>query len=234
MTIEMKPYGFRALPVAAAFLLVLTVTGCTSAPREPELGPGESFDGLREVSNARVSKAWIRPDLNLTHYSKILPVGAGVEYRPVKRSARGATGSSAFPISAENRAKFEALVKDIFRQELTKTERFQVTDEPGPDVLAIVGTLIDVVSNVPPEPVGRGNVYLSQVGEATLVLELRDSESNAVLARLVDRRAADKATGMTWSNPVSNSADVRRLIQSWATRLRAALDAVPSLTEADD
>jgi len=87
---------------------------------------------------------------------------------------------------------------------------------------------------VPPEPIGRGEIYLSQVGEATLVLELRDSESNTTLVRMIDRRAAEKASGMTWSNTVSNTAEVRRLIRQWAVRLRNALDTVPLLTDADD
>jgi hypothetical protein len=162
-------------------------------------------------------------------------VGAGVQYRPVTSSTRGRSSNrSEFPVSAENRAKFEATVSEIFREELSKSQRFQITTEAGPDVLLIVGTIVDVVSNAPPEPVGRGNVYLSQVGEATLVLELRDSESSAVLARLVDRRAASRAAGMSWSNTVSNTAEVRRLVRFWASRLSNYLDTVPSLTAADD
>lgn len=222
-------------PTGLAGILLLAVAGCATTPREPELGSGESFDGLREVTNARISKAWIRPDLDLSGYTKILPVNAGVEYRPVKDRPRNAPSSaSTFPITAESRAKFEALVTEIFREELAKSERFEIASEPGPDVLVLAGGLLDVVSNVPPEPIGRGEIYLSQVGEATLVLELRDSESNTALVRMIDRRAAEKASGMTWSNTVSNTAEVRRLIRQWAVRLRNALDTVPLLTDADD
>lgn len=188
------------------------------------------------MTNARVSAAWIKPELDLSGYTKILPVNAGVEYRPAKPAMRGAPSGSrdAYPISAETRQKFEALVTEIFREELAKSERFQLATEPGRDTLIIVGGLLDVVSKVPPEPIGRGNIYLSDVGEATLVLELHDSETRAILARILDRRAAEKNTGANWSNPVSNTADVRRLVRQWATRLRNALDAVPSMTAADD
>jgi len=218
-----------------AGLAMLAIAGCASEPLERELGPEETYDGLREVTNARVGKAWIRPDLDLTGYNRILPIAAGVEYSPAAAGSRNRTsGRSGFPVSAETREKFQALVSEVFRDELSKSERFQLTTEPGPDVLVVIGGLINVVSNVPPEPAGRGNVYLTRVGEATLVLELRDSESNAVLARVVDRRAAEKRTGTNWSNSVSNAADVRRLVRFWASRLREALDAVPSLTAADD
>ena len=60
---------------------------------------------------------------------------------------------------------------------------------------------------------GRSNIYLSSVGEATLVIEIRDSESNAVLARIVDRRAADmNQTGgaMQQSNSVTNWSEVQQ------------------------
>jgi hypothetical protein len=65
---------------------------------------------------------------------------------------------------------------------------------PGPGTLILVGTLVDVVSKVPPDDApGRYEVYLSDVGEATLILELRDSVTNEVLARVADRRAAESA-----------------------------------------
>ena len=86
--------------------------------------------------------------------------------------------------------------------------------------------MLDVVSFVPPEPVGRSDVYLRSVGEATLVVELRDSITNAILARSVDRRAAERpGQDLQWSNPVNNRAEVRRLARRWATRLRENLDA---------
>ncbi len=63
-----------------------------------------------------------------------------------------------------------------------------VADEAVPDVLLIRGALLDVVSYVPPDNIsGRGSVFLSSVGEATLVIELRDSITNAILARAIDR-----------------------------------------------
>lgn len=215
---------------------VLVLAGCATGPIEPKLGAEESYDGLREVTNARVSQAWVRPELDLSGYDKILPVNAGVQYRDVRKAPTRGTASSRseFPVPPEARQRFEALVSEIFREELQKQDRFSLATEPGPGVLVIVGGLMDVVSNVPPEPIGRGEIYLSQVGEATLVLELRDSETNTALARILDRRAAEKVSGMTWSNTVNNTAEVRRLVRAWATRLRTMLETVPALTDADD
>ena len=62
-------------------------------------------------------------------------------------------------------------------------------------------------------------------GALNAVLELRDSETGTILARSVDRRAAETIGGsFTRSNSVTNSAEARRLIRFWATRLREGLD----------
>ncbi len=83
-----------------------------------------------------------------------------------------------------------------------------------------------MTSQVPPGLVGgRSYIYLSSVGEATLVLEVRDSETNTILARAVDRRAAETIGGtFSQSNTVTNIAEVRRLIRFWASGLREALE----------
>lgn len=100
-----------------------------------------------------------------------------------------------------------------------------LVNEPGPEVLLIRGALLDVISYIPPEPVGgRVNVYLSQVGEATLVLELRDSITEAIMARAVDRRAAEGMTRLTESNRVSNVTEVKRLARHWGRLLQTRLD----------
>jgi hypothetical protein len=66
---------------------------------------------------------------------------------------------------------------------------------------------------------------LRSVGEATLVVELRDSVTNAILARAVDRRAAEEPGGnMFESNRVTNASEVRRLAQHWASLLRTRLE----------
>lgn len=112
-----------------------------------------------------------------------------------------------------------------FREELEQAEHFKIVDEPGPDVLLVRGGLLDVVSYVPPEPVARAEIYLTRVGEATLVVEMRDSQTGAILLRAVDRRAAeDEARGFSHSNRVSNTAEFRRLARAWGSIMREGLD----------
>jgi hypothetical protein len=217
-------------PIISVFVAVVVV-GCTTAEPTIQSGPDAelSFDGLHVIDNSAADRAWARPDFDISTYTKIMLVGAGIEYRVVRdrgRSSAARSQGGPYFIDDKSRADFEALVAAVFVEEMQKSEKYTFVEEPGPDVMTVRGGLLDVVSYVPPDPVGgRSYVVLRNIGEATLVLELRDSETDTVMARSVDRRAAENYGGtMQTSNSVSNSVEVIRLIRFWAQRLREGLD----------
>ncbi len=211
-------------------VIALFAAGCaTSDPVVDTSANAEvSFDGLYPVKGGTADAAWARPDVDLSVYSKIKLQGVGIEYRPggeTGRFFRPTDSSDHYALTDEQKRRLEGTLLDIFKEELARSEHFELVDEAGPDVLLIRGGLLDVVSYVPPEPVGRADVYLSRVGEATIVLEIRDSESEAILARAVDRRAAeDHASGFVKSNRTANSAQLRAVLRLWARTLRLRLD----------
>ncbi len=219
------------LRLTTLLIFAVVSVACTTAPPTIQTGPDAelSFDGLHKVDNSQADVAWARPDFDISGYTKIWLVGAGIEYRQVKdrgRSTMARSQGGPYFIDDKSRTQFEELVGKVFKEEFEKIEKYELVDGPGPDVLMIRGGLLDVTSYVPPDPIGgRSYIYLSSVGEATLVLELRDSETGTILARSVDRRAAETIGGtFTRSNSVTNSAEARRLIRFWATRLRKGLD----------
>ena len=223
------PNHIIATVVSLTFIIL--ATGCASEPATIQQGEDAevSFDGLHKVENAQADAAWARPDFDISSYNKIMLVGAGIEYTPETnkgRTSRDRSRGGPFFIDDSTRERFEKLVAETFTDEMSKIEKFTLVDEPGPDVMIVWGGLLDVTSYVPPDNLsGRSEIFISTVGAATLVLELRDSESNTILARSVDRRAAERQSGvMTNSNRVTNSAEVRRLIRFWARRLRDGLD----------
>ncbi len=211
----------------------MTTAGCSSAPPTIQQGPDAevSFDGLHVVDNSAFRKAWADPDIDFSVYNKIMPGGAFFEYRAVKRTSnttRARSNTREFYIDEDARERLKEEVSAIFNEELANSTRFTVTDEPGPDVLIIRGGLHDIVSFVPPQPIGRGEIWLSAVGEITLLLEVVDSLSGEVIARAVERRAAERGGGMAiQANRVTTWAEVRRLTRRWATTLRDGLDAIP-------
>ena len=56
------------------------------------------------------------------------------------------------------------------------------------------------------------------------MIEISDSESNAPLVRIVDRRAAGRVNGFR-SNTVTNWSEVRLVARTWANLLVTRLDA---------
>ena len=218
--------------IAGLILLIGGLAGCAGTTPTIDTSPEAkvTFDGLHEVKGARADEAWARPGTDLTQYSKIMLQGAGIEYRPGGESGRSSSSRSRggpYEVTEQQKTKFRALVVSVFLEELAESEHFTLVDEAGPDVLLIRGAVLDVVSWVPPEPIGRGAVFISKVGEATLVLELRDSITETVLVRAVDRRAADThgfVGDMAKSSRATNQADVKRVVRFWAQLLRERLD----------
>ena len=220
------------ISIAGALLL----GACSTAPPTLQTGPDAetTFDGLVRIDNSAFRDAWADPDADWARYDQIMPGGAFFEFRAVKKnsnttSARTSSTTNEFWIDDADRARLEEEVGTVFDDELSQSIRFTATDKPGDNVLIIRGGLHDIVSRVPPQLVGRGEIFISSVGEATLILEVVDSMSGEVLARMVERRAAQRPGGnMVVANSVTTWAEVRRMARNWASRLKDGLDSLPT------
>jgi len=222
--------------IAGLTILMIGVAGCAGSTPTIDTSPEAdvTFDGLHEVKGGTADSAWMRPGSDISQYSKIMLQNVGVEYRPggeAGRTFHSRSQGGPFEVTARQREAFEKEMREAFREELAKSEHFELVDEAGPDVLLIRGALLDVVSYVPPEPPGRAEIFLSQVGEVTLVMEIRDSITQTALVRAVDRRAAESTGELRASNRVNNRSEVRRLAKSWARLLRTRLDEFAKLPE---
>jgi hypothetical protein len=218
----------KVLAIAATFFVV----ACSSQPTV-QTGPNAetTFDGLVRIDNARFAAAWIDPEIDLTQYTKIMPGGAEFQFRNVQKTAgrthSGRSNEREFWISDANRERLIETVSGVFEEELQSSQHFTMADEPGPDTLVIVGALHDIVSRVPPDIVGRGEIWLSSLGEATLVIQLADSLSGEVIYRAVERRSVQRPGGqMTLSNSATTWGEVRRWARRWAINLREGLDSI--------
>lgn len=221
------------MKILSLILLSLFVVACTSAPPALQTGPDaeRTFDGLVRVDNSRFQNAWADPEVDFSQYKKVMPGGARFEFRAVSKTAGRTTLSrgsqSEFWISEANRDKLVDTVSGVFNEEISKAQGWESAEEAGPDVLILRGALLDIVSFVPPEMIGRGEVYLSSVGQATLVVEGIDSMSGEVVFRAVDRRSIESGGDtMTRANTVSTWAEVRRWARRYATRLREGLESI--------
>ena len=135
-----------------------------------------------------------------------------------------------FGISDADREKFEEIVSEAFVKEIQKSKKLEIVDEIGPGTLILRGAVLDIISLVPPDTIGRSEIYLSSMGEATLVVELIDAENGEVAAVVAERRAIARPGSSTidsFSTPTTSVtviAEVRRWSTRAASKLRKELD----------
>ncbi len=215
------------------FLLSLLIVACASAPPTLQTGPDaeRTFDGLVRVDNSRFQDAWADPEIDCSQYNKVMSGGATFQFRAVSKTAGRSSLSrgsrSDFWISDANKDKLVHTVSGIFKEELSKARGWEAAEEVGPDVLILYGELLDIVSFVPPEMRGRSEIYLSSIGEATLVVEGIDSMSGEAVFRAVDRSAIEpRGNTMIRANTVTTWSEVRRWARRYATILREGLESI--------
>ncbi len=101
--------------------------------------------------------------------------------------------------------------------------RFEMSDVPGGDVLMVQGFLVNFISGAPEDQNGLKDIRLRLSWEATVVLELRDSMSNEILARTVEQERVERLTAIDVA-----SHERVQLIHRWSkmlcTRLEELLD----------
>ncbi len=218
--------------LALVLTAIVIASGCVSKPPSFQEGPDAelSFDGLVRIDHSAFQRVWADPEADLAGYTKILPMKANIDFRAVKSSAGSSMRSSSeteFPINDNNRDKLVDTIGEILREEVSGNKRFSIVDKPAQDTLILSVSLLDIVSNVPPDRVGRSDIYLSRVGEITIVLELKDSLSGETLLRAAERSAVERVgnQGML-ANSVTTWAEVRRLARRWGTKIRTGLESL--------
>ena len=218
--------------------ILVAATGCAGATPPPTLQTGPeaevTVEGLVRVDNAVVPVSYVKPDMDLTPYTRFMldPVEVAYQKDPgnTRRSGEGA-GSGNFALTPSQMETLKSIFQEAVVEALTEDDGYELTTEPGPDVLRITAGLIDLVVAVPTQQFGRQNTFTRSYGLVSLILELRDAESGEILARAADRRDPTRDTSMQLAQvtPGFVRADVRRLFNHWADLLRERLDAVRAM-----
>ena len=219
--------------LTTTLLLTLMNGGFAYAEEESQSGVASRHAELEKVKSP-FRETWVHPDADFTEYDKLYLWEAEFEYRDVgparrTRSTMMSTRKREFGISDPDREKFEAAVSESFIKEIQKGKKFTVADDIGPGTIIVRGGALDIISSVPPDMVGAGDIYLASIGEATLVIELVDAETGEVLAVVAERRALGSGSGgiNSFSMPsssVTTLAEVRRWARNAASKLRSELD----------
>lgn len=202
-------------------VVALLVCACGPQPTQPVPTGEVNVEGLQEVSARNFEVAFVRPGVNFGHYSKLMVNELELAYRTPDRS------QNQFALGEDQKTRLKAAMAVAFGEELGTLQNLEVVTEPGPDVLDLNVRVQDILASSPGRRVGgvgRASFALETVGELTLVIELRDSESEEVLARVFDRHAVEGAAMLSGESVISTWQGVEQLVARWATRVREGLD----------
>jgi hypothetical protein len=211
--------------------VMLLLTACSQPTLQSGPDAETTEDGLVRLDHATLTNTYVRPGANLQNYKAIQLISVGVDYRSVRASPANwypAPGRNEYNLTSTEKTSLEALVNEIFAEEFAKSEYFTMTDKPGPGVLVVKAGLVDVVSFVPLERPARDYVFLSELGQTTLILEVDDSITGESFVRASDRKRVDSNRAnqvmLRESNPVTNRQEVKRFMRLWARQLVVGLD----------
>jgi hypothetical protein len=188
--------------------------------------PQDSWDGLVEVRASRFDDAFLLPGADFRGYDKVILDPAQVAFRKDWMRNMNDTRRVGGRVGEDDAKRILSVVKadtgEIFAKAFTRAG-YQVTDAPAATALRVTPAITRLYVNAPDTmSAGRVMTFTTEAGEATLVLELRDSLTNALLARVVDRRVAQQMAGagnrpMMMTNSVTNQAEFQRAAGTWAS-----------------
>ena len=196
-------------------IAALLVVGSPAAAAPPS-----TWDGLVQVKSKRFQFVYLQPGADFRGYTKVLVEPTEVAFHKdwradYNRSSRmlGARVSEA-ELQRTITQGVEA-AHDIFVNAWTKGG-YPVVDTPGPDVLRVRTGIVNIWVNAPDRPsAGRSFSFAPEAGRATLVVEVRDSTTGALVGRAVDQKVVGD-TITAWRTSGSNRSDFRIQAQEWA------------------
>jgi hypothetical protein len=214
-------------------LAAITVAATPLAAQEGEA----SWDGLVKVEARKLDEVYLRPQADFREYTKVLIDPTEVSFRKnwqrdQNRASVGLLGrvsdEDARRILDGAREEFQKL----FAEAYTK-DGYAVVTTAGPDVLRISTAIINLDVTAPDTmSPGRSRTYSRDAGEATLVLEARDSLTGELLGRAVDERETSDM-GPYIRNSVTNAAAFEQVFGRWARTSAEGLAELKELSPID-
>ncbi len=214
----------RALPIVVlATALSMLLVGNSQAA-EAAMAP-VSPEGLKLVPSPNVRVLYLREGADFSGYDKFAMLECYVAFR--KNWKLDQNSGQSFRVTDSDIVRIKNdLAKEfrtVFVRELTAKGMTQVT-AVGKGVLILRPAIINL-DIVAPETMnsGRDN-YSTSAGQATLLLEVFDSVTSELLARVIDTQSAGDSRSIdVRRSGLSNRADADKILTKWADLLGTAL-----------
>jgi len=218
--------------IALAGLLLLTASPMSAQ----EQGSDSNWEGLVRVRSDKIELVYLAPEADFRAYTKVMFDPPEMAMRKdwlrdqrMNTSSLGGVATERDVVRALDRGKqeFSRRFADAF-----KAAGFAIVTSPGPDVMRVRSGVVDIDVYAPDVSAERSRTFTREAGAATLVVEVRDSVSNALLGRAIERRLAGD-NGPLMRTSVSNQNDFGRLFRRWAAASADGLVELKNLSPVD-
>jgi hypothetical protein len=189
--------------------------------------PQRTTDGLELVKQTKHRLVYMAPDADISQYTSVSIVDCYVAFKKDWKQDYNRSSVSLQRRVDDNdldriKKRLAAEFKKIFVEEITEDGKHEIVDHVGPEVLVLRPAIInlDVTSPDTGATSGRSRSYNANAGQMTLYLEVYDSVTSTIIAKVMDAEA-DRAGGgfAIGSNSVTNTAAADRILRSWAREL---------------
>ncbi len=196
-----------------------------------------NWDGLVKVESKKLDEVYLLPEADFRGYTKVMLDPTEVAFRKDwQRDQNRDRLDLMNRVSDEDARRILDDAAKAFQKLFTETytkEGYQVVTTPGPDVLRVSTAVanLDVTAPDVMAP-GRTRTFSRNAGQATLVIEARDSVSNELLGRALDERETSEM-GPYIRNSVTNAAAFEQVFSRWARTSADGLAELKSLSPID-
>ena len=162
----------------------------------PQLGAREKFpqvseDGLQLQEHTKLRAVYLKPGASLAKYDRVAILDCYVAFRKNwERDYNNEAMGLNQRITQKDIDRIKQQLADEFRKVFTKElqdKGYQVVDDAAADVLIVRPAIIDLDITAPDTmSPGMEVTLVASAGEMTLYMELYDSLSSELLARVID------------------------------------------------
>ena len=199
-----------------------------------------SPDGLQLTRTLPYGAVYMKPGATFGQYKRLALLDCFVQFaKDWQRNYNENEPSIEMQVSQGDmdriKKELAAEFKRVFTEELQTDGGYEIVDIAAPDVLILRPAILNLIVNAPEidtAPPMSGSVVAS-AGQMTLYLELWDSTTNTILARVIDTEADQGQGGLAQAgDSVENKVAADRILKSWADRMRKALETARSTAPA--
>lgn len=221
---------FKTILCSAAMISIAMPPLAAKAP--------DTWDSLHRVKGKRMDEVYLLPGADFRAYTKVMMDPTEVAFQKNwLRDYNSSTMTLSQRISDKDAQEILQNAKTGFESIFAKAYTgagYQMVTEPGPDVLRLRTAVINLSVSAPDMmTAGRSRTYSREAGEATVVIEVRDSVTGAILGRAIDRQDIGDNSFMLRRTSVSNRADFEQAFGSWAKASANGLTELKALSPID-